>query len=75
MSILTLLGVTTLMAILGGIVCGVSILAVSGAYDWNLNDILMTVQTKGFAVLVGVALIAILAICFAYNKPDPDQLG
>jgi len=74
MAIVKLVGMVVILAALASVIVFLSVLVASNGSNWTFADVVDFAKTTGLTVLVGGSLVAVLAVCFTYNKPDPDSL-
>ncbi len=75
MNVLKIMGAVVGLSALASLIVFLSVMAASGSFNWDFATVVDLAKTTGFTVLIGGALATILAICFSYNKHDPDSLS
>ena len=75
MNVWAVVGIVVALSALASCIVFLSIMAASGNLHADLDSVIKLATATGITVLIGGALVVLLAICFTYNKPDPDSLG
>lgn len=73
MGVWKVVGIIVALSALASCIVFLSVMAASGNLHADLDTVVDLVMATGITVLIGGALVTILAICFTYNKPDPDS--
>jgi len=60
------------LAIVATLICLLTLAPAATSFGANMENVWAIAKGVGISVAVGGLLILVLAICFTYNKPDPD---